>query len=143
MLNTNRSLLLSCTAASVLLLAGCAVGPDFERPAAPEVTGYTAMALPASTVAGSADIAGGEAQRFTAGMDVSGQWWTLFESDTLNELVALALEANPDLEAAEAALNQVRENYFAARGPLFPAIGASAVAANEQHAIQQCAPQSL
>ena len=90
----------------MLLLAGCAVGPDFERPAAPEVTGYTAMALPASTVAGSADIAGGEAQRFTAGMDVSGQWWTLFESDTLNELVALALEANPDLEAAEAALNQ-------------------------------------
>ena len=132
MLNTNRSLLLSCTAASVLLLAGCAVGPDFERPAAPEVTGYTAMALPASTVAGSADIVGGEAQRFTAGMDVSGQWWTLFESDTLNELVALALEVNPDLEAAEAALNQVRENYFAARGPLFPAIGANVSAQRQQ-----------
>jgi NodT family efflux transporter outer membrane factor (OMF) lipoprotein len=131
-LNLKRSLLLSSASAAVLLLAGCAVGPDFERPAPPATTGYTAQPLPASTASGSAEIAGGAAQQFNAGMDVAGQWWTLFEFDPLNELVALALEANPDLEAAEAALNRVRENYLAAHGPLFPALGVNGSAQRQQ-----------
>ena len=125
MLNSTRSLLLSSTSVAVLFLTGCAVGPDFVRPDAPVVSGYTALPLPATTASGSAEIAGGEAQRFNADMDVAGQWWTMFESAALNELVTLALEANPDLEAAEAALNQVRENYQAAQGPLFPTVGAN------------------
>jgi NodT family efflux transporter outer membrane factor (OMF) lipoprotein len=131
-LNSSRSFLLCSTSLAALLLAGCAVGPDFERPAAPEVSAYTAMPLPDMTASGSDDIAGGEAQRFAARMDVDGQWWTLFESEALNQLVALALEANPDLEAAEAALNQVRENYLAAQGPLFPAVGVNGTAQRQQ-----------
>lgn len=132
MLNTRRFSLLSSVSATVLILAGCAVGPDFERPAPPAVGGYTAQPLPISTASGSAEIAGGEAQRFINGMDVAGQWWTMFQSDALNELVALALESNPDLEAAEAALNQVHENYLAARGPLFPSVSADGSAVRQQ-----------
>ena len=36
-------------AASAALLIGCEVGPDFERPAAPQAKGYTPEPLPAST----------------------------------------------------------------------------------------------
>ena len=48
-------------AATVLLLANCAVGPDFQQPAAPDVTGYTPQPLAEQT--SSADVKGGEAQR--------------------------------------------------------------------------------
>jgi NodT family efflux transporter outer membrane factor (OMF) lipoprotein len=104
-------------------LAGCAVGPNFERPAAPDVEGYTSTPLPAKT--SSADIKGGEAQRFVQGLDIPGQWWTLFHSDALNTLIEQALKNNPTLPAAEAALRQVWENVYAQEGAFFPTAVAS------------------
>ena len=80
--------------AAVVLLAGCAVGPDFERPPAPEVEGYAREPLSAETA--NADIAGGETQRFVQGLDIPGQWWTLFHSEALNALIEQALKNNPD-----------------------------------------------
>src|SRR6516162_6805306 len=86
------------------LACGCAVGPDFTRPAAPATSGYTRDRLPPAT--GSADVAGGAAQRFVEGRDIPGEWWTLFRSKALNQLVAEALHANPTLAAAQASLRQ-------------------------------------
>lgn len=121
------------SASGIVLLAGCAVGPDFERPEAPNVSAYTAEPLPDETAAGeAADMAASASQRFVAGAEVSPEWWTLFESQALNELVELALSANPDLTAAEASLERVRENYFAARGPLFPSATATGGASRQQ-----------
>ena len=91
----------SCLLAIAVALTGCAVGPDFERPRAPDVPGYTPEPLPAQTTA--TDVKGGEAQRFVQGLDIPGQWWTLFRSEALNRLVEQALENNPTLSAAEAA----------------------------------------
>ena len=88
-------------------LAGCAVGPNFHRPPAPAVTGYTTEALPAEMAA--SNVAGGGPQRLAMGGDVVGQWWTLFGSAPLDALVEQALSANPDLAAAKAALRQARE----------------------------------
>ncbi|HYA13928.1 MAG TPA: efflux transporter outer membrane subunit [Syntrophales bacterium] len=105
------------------LIAGCAVGPDFQRPSAPAVDGYTQQALPAQTA--SVDVKGGEAQRFVRDMDIPGQWWTLFHSKPLNDLIEQALKANPDLEAAQAALRVARENFYAQQGVFFPSIDAS------------------
>ena len=99
-------------------LTGCAVGPNFEQPAAPDVAGYTAQPLAAQT--SSADVKGGEAQRFVQGLDIPGQWWTLFHSEPLNTLVGQALRNNPTLPAAEAALRQAWENVYAAQGAFFP-----------------------
>jgi NodT family efflux transporter outer membrane factor (OMF) lipoprotein len=99
-------------------LAGCAVGPDFERPEAPPVDRYTREPLPQAT--NSADIEGGEAQRFVQGLDIPGQWWTLFHSPALNALIEQALKNNPTLPAAEAALRQAWENVYAAQGAFFP-----------------------
>ncbi len=96
------------------------------------MTGYTAETLPEATAAGSEDIPGGDAQTFQHGADIPAQWWTLFDSPVINDLVAQALAANPDLDAAEAALNQVRENYLASQGSLFPALDAGGSAQRQQ-----------
>jgi PBP1b-binding outer membrane lipoprotein LpoB len=66
--------LITTLVTTALFLAGCAVGPDFTRPAAPEVEGYTPEPLAQQTA--STDVAGGAAQRFVQGLDIPGQWWT-------------------------------------------------------------------
>jgi NodT family efflux transporter outer membrane factor (OMF) lipoprotein len=118
---------------AALLLAGCAVGPDFVTPTAPDVTGYTLEPLGRATT--SAKTAGGQAQRFERGGDLSGEWWTLFHSRALNELVAKALAASPDLQAAQAALRVARENVYAQQGALLPAVDAAFGASRQQSAI--------
>jgi len=105
-----------------LLLAGCEVGPDFTRPAPPAVGGYTPEPLAAQTA--SAAVAGGAAQRFVQGLDISGQWWSLFHSPALNALVEQAIAANPSLPAAQAALRHAWETVYAEQGSLFPSVTA-------------------
>src|SRR5262249_45444067 len=87
-------------------------------PAAPALTSYTRPSLSARTT--SADIAGGEEQRLVPDQDVPGEWWMLFGSPSLNALMEKALNASPTLVAAEAALRQARELYFAGGGLFFP-----------------------
>lgn len=101
-----------------LLVSGCAAGPDFVRPTAPAVSRYTAEALPASTA--SAPVSAGAAQHYVEGQAVSAQWWKVFGSNQLNQLVATALQANPDLQAADAALRAASETAAAQRGALLP-----------------------
>ena len=105
---------------SLALAAGCAVGPDFQRPTAPAVKGYTPQPLPAQTT--SVEVKGGEAQRFVHDLDIPGQWWTLFHSNALNELIEQALKANPDLESAKAALRVALETLYAQQGAFFPSV---------------------
>lgn len=100
------------------LLAGCMVGPDFQRPAPPTADRYTAQPLPA-TLGGI-----GDAQHLVVGADVPAQWWTQFHSPELNALVAQALKANPGLAAAQAALRQAQQAQAAGRGALFPSVTA-------------------
>jgi hypothetical protein len=110
--------------ALALLLAGCAVGPDFKPPAAPAVTGFTPEPLAPDT-ATAGDVTGGAVQHFAVGQDIPGEWWTLFQSEPLNTLVAEALKSNPDLAAAQAALRQARELAKAQTGVFLPQVDAS------------------
>lgn len=114
------------------LLAGCAVGPDFKRPAAPEVDHYTAH--PITETVASANVAGGEAQRFASGAQIPGDWWTLFHSQPLNELIEQSLANNHDLKAAQAALSAARENVLAQRGTYYPSVTASFSATRQKQA---------
>ncbi len=110
--------------ATTFALAGCAVGPEFRAPAAPDVPAYTADKVPDATP--STDTPTGDAQRFLAGAAVPEQWWTTFVSDELDRRVGQALAHSPTIASAQAALRQANENVNAARGPLFPSIDASA-----------------
>src|SRR5208282_1862395 len=125
------------TATAWVMLAGCAVGPDFKRPAVPAGGGYTEEPLP--TTVTSTNVAGGEAQSFVAGSDLAGDWWTLFHSKALNELIELSLTNNPNLKAAQAALTVARENVLAQRGVYFPSITGS-FSASRQKQSENLAP---
>jgi NodT family efflux transporter outer membrane factor (OMF) lipoprotein len=124
-------------AMACLLMAGCAVGPDFKRPAAPTGSGYTDQ--PLSTTVTSTNFAGGEAQSFVEGRDLAGDWWTLFHSQALNELIQESLTNNPDLKAAQAALLVAHENLLAQRGVYFPNVTAG-FAASRQKQSENLAP---
>jgi NodT family efflux transporter outer membrane factor (OMF) lipoprotein len=115
----------SASAAAAALLAACAVGPNFKAPEAPHTAGFTpAGRLPAETTA--APLADGRAQRFVAGMDIPGQWWTLFQSAQLNALIERALANSPTLQAAQAALRQANETTAAQRGSYYPSVSGTA-----------------
>jgi NodT family efflux transporter outer membrane factor (OMF) lipoprotein len=125
-------------AALILLLAGgCAVGPNFKRPAAPDVGDYTAP--PLSVTVAADNVAGGEAQRFAHGGDIAEDWWTLFHSKPLNDLIELSIANNHDLKAAQAALSAARENVLAQRGVYFPSVAAN-FSASRQRQSGQVAP---
>jgi NodT family efflux transporter outer membrane factor (OMF) lipoprotein len=111
---------IALTAAGLAGLSGCVVGPTFTPPPAPAVSGYTAAPLAGRTAA--ADGPGGQAQTLTPGLDVAGRWWTLYRSPALDALMDRALAANPDLQAAQAALRAARETYYAQRGAALPTV---------------------
>ncbi len=105
------------------LLAGCAAGPDFKRPAAPDAPDYTVMPLPAETA--SAPMALGGAQRFNAGASVGAQWWRSLGSSKLDALIEQAFQASPTLASAKATLRQAQELYSAQAGStLYPQVDA-------------------
>lgn len=115
---------LIAAAVTLGLLAGCAVGPDFQRPAGPGVSAYTPTPVPARTVA--APTAAGASQRFVAGGAVDRQWWRALGSPGLDALIDRALQASPTLAAARATLRQAEEVYAARAGSSrYPEVEAS------------------
>ncbi len=109
-------LLLTCSA-----LSSCAVGPNFKTPSPPQTSGFVPSgSLPALTA--QAPGSGGDAQRFVAGLDIAGQWWTLFQSPHLNALIERGLANSPTLQAVQASLRQANETVAAQRGSYYPAL---------------------
>lgn len=91
---------------ATLLLAGCAVGPDYQRPAMPLPEQHKESAAMAPSVA-----------------PVNPAWWTLFGDAALNALVEQALTANQDLQAAMARLAAAEAAAREAGADALPNIG--------------------
>ncbi len=106
-----------------ILLAACAVGPDYRAPEAPKAAVYTETPLPERTA--SAQVSAGGAQRFESNGEISAEWWKLFASPELDQLMRAALAGHPTLEAAQAALRQAEENLNAQYAVLYPSVDAS------------------
>jgi NodT family efflux transporter outer membrane factor (OMF) lipoprotein len=115
---------------AVALISGCAVGPDFAPPPAPDVSGYTPEPLATAP-------ARGDTQHFVSDLDLPGQWWTLFHSEALTAIIEKALVANPDLQAAQAALTVAKENVYAQQGTLLPTVDANFTASRQGFEIGQ------
>ena len=78
-----------------LLFAGCAVGPNFNPAAAPDVNGYVPGKLASPDPGrGGPRVAG---QHFVTGADISARWWSAFKSPLLNQLVKQSVDHNPNL----------------------------------------------
>jgi NodT family efflux transporter outer membrane factor (OMF) lipoprotein len=123
MARTAKTRFLLILAAALVATCGCAVGPNYKRPAAPDVPAYT-PSVP-TTTSSSPSVAGGEAQAFAPARDIPGAWWTLFHSKALNDLIERSLKNNPDLKSAQAALLVARENTRAQRGAYYPSVSGS------------------
>jgi NodT family efflux transporter outer membrane factor (OMF) lipoprotein len=63
-------------------------------------------------------------QRFSEDRELPKDWWIFFESEKLNDLVALAIENSPTIEAAIATMDQALENMYAEIGYIFPTVQA-------------------
>jgi NodT family efflux transporter outer membrane factor (OMF) lipoprotein len=118
--------------AALALLGGCAVGPNFKTPAPPPVTQYGDRPLADTTA--TPNLTGGAAQHFSPGADLSADWWTLFHSRPLNDLIEQSLTNNPDLKAAQAALTVAHENVLAQRGAYYPSVTAGFSASRQSQA---------
>lgn len=93
-------------------LAGCAVGPDYKRPAAHLNTEFiNAGATASNTQAPAADIA---------------TFWRGFNDARLNGLIDRALAANGDIRIAQARLQEARANLGEADAAGLPGIGIEA-----------------
>ncbi len=117
----------SCCGALLALLAGCALGPDFKAPQAPDTGHYNQGGDPAST----AD-ADGQAQHFESGVGATARWWQLFHSATLDALVDQGLAHNPGVAAAQASLRQSQSALQAGYGVFYPQVNADAGASREK-----------
>ncbi|MGC1729567.1 MAG: efflux transporter outer membrane subunit [Steroidobacteraceae bacterium] len=105
---------------TALILAGCAVGPDFKKPAAPAEQGYLHPAPPPGNT-NAQDV-----QHLNPGGEIAGQWWQLFHSPPLDEVVRAAIAGSPTLAAANATLAQAREQVVIARAALLPSVSGNA-----------------
>ena len=114
----------------LVALSGCAVGPNFKKPTAPDTAGYTTK--PVKTTESASGAIGGKAQHFAVGLDIPGQWWALFHSRTLNNLIERALKSNPDIKSAQEALAVAKENVYAQQGAFWPSISGSFLAQRQK-----------
>ncbi|WP_428310713.1 efflux transporter outer membrane subunit [Hydrocarboniphaga sp.] len=103
------------TAAALLsaLLAACAVGPDYQKPEAPQIVGNSDSAMNVAATDGVYDAANPQLQ-----------FWTLFDDRELSALVDRSLGANHDLRIALANLNEARALRREARFDYLPTITA-------------------
>ena len=91
-----------------MLITGCAVGPTYQRPTAPEFTadkeaGDWVPAQPADAME-------------------RGPWWLLFNDPVLNDLAARVEVSNQNVAAAVAAYAQARALVAEQRAALFPSV---------------------
>ncbi|MEM5371263.1 efflux transporter outer membrane subunit [Paraburkholderia azotifigens] len=105
------------------IVGGCAVGPDFSKPATSPEAGYrpAPVALPS---AGPKD----PRQHLQSGGEIVSQWWTLFRSDELDTMLSLAIAQSPTLDTARATLAQAQQAIIVARGGYFPLVDLEASA---------------
>ena len=128
-----------------LALAGCVVGPNFKAPDAPAAAGSSYVPGKPVGQTDSAKTFAGDAQRFVSERDVPADWWTLFRSPELDQLVRAALEHNPTMAGAQASLRQAEENYKAQSGNLlYPNVNAQlGVERERESALESFTPSGV
>lgn len=107
-------------AAISALLAGCAVGPDFKKPAAKLASSTFERAKQNSAVSSS-----------LVEKPIVNEWWALFNDPILNELQARAQHANLDIKIATSRVAQSRAQLGVASAALLPKAGVSGTYSRE------------
>ncbi len=95
-------------------LAGCMVGPDYERP---QISTPKAFRFEPAVVAQTADT----------------EWWTAFGDPVLDALIAEALAHNKNVQIAVANVEQAAGVLTTTRSPLFPQVNYQADATRQRY----------
>ncbi len=104
----SRVLALGCVA---LLVAGCAVGPNYKRPVVPAAASYKEV--------------NGWKPSEPADVLTRGPWWLIFKDDTLNQLESQVAVSNETVKAAAQAVDEARALVHEAEASFFPTISVS------------------
>ena len=89
------------------LIAGCAIGPDYKRPAVAEPPTFRGQETP-------------EAVSFA-----DAPWWEVFQDPILKTLIQEALRNNYDAAIAAARVQEARANVGVARSDYFPSLNSN------------------
>jgi outer membrane protein, multidrug efflux system len=95
-------LLLALAGSSVMMLAGCAVGPNYQRPA----------------IHSPATFRAGDAATNNASLELA--WWQVYQDETLQALIREAFTNNYDLRIATARVEEARAVAMQARSQFVP-----------------------
>jgi multidrug efflux system outer membrane protein len=106
--------LASLTAALMVsgVIAGCKVGPNYQRPAVQTPTAYR-------------DLAENPQLQSQAASYADLPWWQVFQDPQLQDLIRTALKQNYDLQLATERINSARAQVTITRSSLFPQVGAN------------------
>jgi multidrug efflux system outer membrane protein len=99
--------------AFTLCVAGCLVGPDYQRPQIDTLQMWR--------------VEDKSAQAIT-----NMSWWEQYDDPILNELVKSSLEENKDIKIAAARIDQFFGLYTTTRAALFPQVGAGSTAGRQR-----------
>jgi len=102
-----------------ILSAGCAVGPNYKRPAVPVPPEYRGLPPDQAGQAGGASFA-------------DQKWWDAFQDEVLRDLIHTALQQNYDVRIAAARILQARAQLGITRADQLPSIDANAAAVNQR-----------
>jgi multidrug efflux system outer membrane protein len=96
-----------------LILSGCMVGPDYQRPTVETPATWRVEEKTAQDLANTA-------------------WWRQLDDPVLDELIATAIRENKDLLIATARVDQFAAQYGVVRSYLYPQVGAYAQFGQQQ-----------
>ena len=105
-MRTRFAVVLASVGGAALLLPGCAVGPNYKRPAINSPANFRNAPADAST-----------------NTLADTQWWELYKDETLNSLIRTALTNNHDLRIAIARVEQARAIAGQAKAQFVPRVG--------------------
>ncbi|HTZ74305.1 MAG TPA: efflux transporter outer membrane subunit [Candidatus Aquilonibacter sp.] len=98
------------------LIAGCAVGPNYQRPNVQTPAAYRDLS----------DIAQAPVQPQVASY-ADLPWWQVFQDPQLQDLIRTALKQNYDLQIATERINDARAQVAVTRSSLFPQVQGNGV----------------
>jgi outer membrane protein, multidrug efflux system len=107
----------------LVMLAGCAVGPDYQRPSLDTPKAWRLEDQEAKNVANTL-------------------WWEQFQDPVLNGLIEEALKGNLDVKVAAARVEEYIGRYGFTRSALFPQIGVGASVGGERLSEKGAVPLS-
>jgi NodT family efflux transporter outer membrane factor (OMF) lipoprotein len=99
-------------AATLVVLAGCTIGPNYKRPSVPAPVSFKEPLPP------------GWKQAEPGGAFVYGKWWEIYNDPALNALEEQVSISNQNVLQAEAQYREARAAVREARSALFPTVSA-------------------